>query len=67
MKLGSLLINSMICLNYLKPNIKTYICETKNYFDTTESEFKAQYINHKKSITHCIDEKATELSNTFGT
>ena len=57
----------MICLNYLKPNIKTYICETKNYFGTTESEFKAQYINHKKSVTHCIDEKATELSNTFGT
>ena len=47
--------------------MKTYIHETKNYFDTTESEFKAQYNNHKNSFTHCIDEKATELSNAFGT
>ena len=43
------------------------IYETKNYFGTAEGEFKAQYNGHKKSFTVCIDEKATELSNTFGT
>ena len=47
--------------------MKTYLHETKNYFDTTESELKAQYDNQKKSFTHCIDEKATELSNALGT
>ena len=47
--------------------MKTYLHETKNYFDTTESELKAQYDNHKKSFIHCIDGKATELSNAFGT
>ena len=46
-------------------NIYTYICEPKNYFGTTKGEFQAQYNNHKKSFTHCFDEKATELSNTF--
>ena len=57
----------MICLTYLKPNIKTYICETKNHFGTIEGEFKAQHDNHKNSSTHCINLKATELSNKFGT
>ena len=38
----------------------------KNYFRTTEGEFKAQYSNHKNSFTCCIDETVTELSNTFG-
>ena len=52
--------------------MKTYECETKNYFSTTEGEFKAQYndknfLNHKNSFTHCTDEKATELSNAFVT
>ena len=47
--------------------MKTYLHETKNYFDTTESELKAQYDNQKKSFTHCIDEKATELSNALRT
>ena len=41
--------------------------ETTNYFDLTEAEFKAQYSNHKKSFTHFIDEKASELSITIGT
>ena len=45
--------------------MKTYICEPKNYIGTTKGEFQAQYNNHKKSFTHCFDEKATELSNTF--
>ena len=42
---------------------------TKNYFSKTEGEgeFKAQYKNYKNSFIYCIDEKATELSNTFGT
>ena len=31
----------------------------KNYFGTSEGEFKAQYSNYKNSFTHCIDEKAT--------
>lgn len=57
----------MICLTYLKPNIKTYICETKNHFGTIEGEFKAQHDNHKNSSTHCINLKATEFSNKFGT
>ena len=56
----------MICLNYLKPNMyDTDAYETTNYFGLTEGEFKAQYNNHKKSFTQCIDEK--ELSNIFGT
>ena len=38
------------------------------FFSTTEGEFKPQYNNHKNSLTyHRIDEKATEISNTFGT
>lgn len=57
----------MICLNYLERNMKTYICETKNYFGIAEGEFQAQYNNHKKLFTHCIDEKTTVLSSTFGT
>ena len=36
-------------------------------FGTSEAVFQAKYNNHKKSFTHWIDEKATELSNTFGT
>ena len=44
-----------------------YIFETKNYFGTIEGEFKAQYNNHKMSFANCIEGKATELSNTFGT
>ena len=51
----------MICLNYLERNMKTYICETKNYFGIAEGEFQAQYNNHKKLFTHCIDEKTTVL------
>ena len=47
--------------------MKTYICKTKNYFGTNEGEFKAHCNVHKNSFTHCIDEKATKLSNTFGT
>ena len=47
--------------------MKTYICLTKNYFAKTEDKFKAQYDNHKKSFAHCIDQKATELLNTYGT
>ena len=39
--------------------MKTCICETKIYFGTTEDELKAQYNYHKKSLTHCIDEKPT--------
>ena len=35
----------MICLKYLKPNMKTYIYETTNYFGLTEGEFKAQYFD----------------------
>ena len=57
----------MICLNYLRSNMKTYICETKYQFGTTEGEFKAQYNNHKNSFTQCINEKAAKLSNKFGT
>ena len=64
---GSALINSMICLNYLKPNMKTYMCRTKTYFGTNEGEFKARYNNHKKSFTSCIDEKVTKLSNKLKT
>ena len=46
----------MICLNYLKPNIKA------------KGEFKAQYNNHKNLFTYCTDEnELSELSNTFGT
>ena len=36
-------------------------------FSTTESEFRTQFHNHKNSFTYCIDEKATELTNKFGT
>ena len=43
------------------------INETKNYLNTTEGEFKALYNNKKNSFTYCIDEKATELANTFAT
>ena len=53
-------------MNYSKLNTKTFICEAKNYFGTTDYELKVQYNNHKKLFAHCIDEKATELSNTFG-
>ena len=28
-----------------------YICETTNYFDACESEFKARYKNHKILFT----------------
>ena len=51
----------MIYLNYLKPNIKTDICETKNYFGTTEGELRTQYNNHKKSVTHFIDQMYLEV------
>ena len=34
----------MICLNYLKSNMKTYICESKNYFGTTEGDLKLSII-----------------------
>ena len=41
-------MTSMIYLNYLKRNTKTYIYETANYFGTDQGEFKARYNNHKK-------------------
>ena len=47
--------------------MKACICETKIYFGTTEDELKAEYNYHKKSLTHCIDEKPTGLSNTYAT
>ena len=67
-------MSCMICLNNLKLNMKTYISyiiymyiyETKNYFTTTEGIFKVKNNNHKNSFKYCVDEKATELSNTLG-
>ena len=39
-----------------------------NYFSTTEKvNLKLSIIIIRKSFTYCIDEKITELSNTFGT
>ena len=43
--------------------METYTSKTKNYFGTTEGEFKAQYNNHKESFTYYVDEKATSSSN----
>ena len=45
---------SMIYLNYLKPNMKTYTYETANYFGTGKSKFR-------------IAEITGNLSNSFGT
>ena len=47
--------------------MKTCKCLTNNYFATTEGKFKALYNNHKNAFAHSIDQKATELSNTYGT
>ena len=47
--------------------MKTYIYETKNYFGTTEGEFKAWYNDHRKLFTKRTDEKGIELPNTFRT
>ena len=44
--------------------MKTCICGTGIISGVTESEFKAQY---KQSFTYCVDEKATNCSNTFRT
>ena len=33
--------------------MKTYTCETANYFGIGECEFKAWYNNHKKLFTLC--------------
>ena len=43
LKWQSVFTNSMIYLNYLKPNTKTDTYETWNYFSTGEGEFKALY------------------------
>ena len=40
LKWQSVFINSMIYLNYLKPNTRKYTYETANYFGTGEGEFK---------------------------
>lgn len=47
--------------------MKTCICGTGTISGVTESEFKAQYNDHKQSFTYCVDEKATNCSNTFRT
>ena len=42
---------SMIYLNYLKPNTKTFTYETADYFGTAEGESKARFNNHEKLFT----------------
>ena len=56
-----------LCKLFLYIPLVPYILITKNYYSITEADFKAQYNNYKNSFTYCIDEKATEISNTFGT
>ena len=53
LKWRSVFINSMIYLNYLKPNMKIYTYETANYFGTGKSKFR-------------IGEITGNLSTSFG-
>ena len=50
LKWRTVFINSMIYLNYLKTNAKTYTYENANHFGTGKGEFKARYGNHKKLL-----------------
>ena len=44
-------INSMTYLNFLKPNTKTCVHKTTNYFSKVEGEFKVRYNSHKIFFT----------------